>query len=206
MKKIIFYFMVVFLSGHVIAGERSLLKPRPSAQTKIECIKKAYDQLQREESDENIKAYFECFPDNFDEFHQVFGYEDRGYDIYFAPLARESHIYVFLLEKAHGVVPTNQYYSKLIDMGSGGSWEGDGVNYLKMIIDKSIKKDFASFEKVLSEKSESEIQGFWLFYFDTAHGLKLDESICSGATVNGKACKVLSELVRTTVPEVDEIH
>lgn len=204
--KRVFVFCVFLLAGYANAGEKQFIKPCPSAKAKLECIRDAHNRLDKQVNEEDLKLYFECLPDNFKQFRQLFGYEDDGYNTKFGVLYESYPSYMSFLEKSSSVVPKEQYYSKLIDMASEGVWQADGVNYLKHIIDSAIKKDFTSLEIILSKQTEEKIKGFWLFYFDTAHGLKLDESICSGDAVNGKACQVLSELVRSTIPEEHTHH
>jgi len=195
--------LALFASGFVNSSEESSVISGLSVSVKdrIDCIKSTYINLKKEKNYENKKAYFECFPSNFSEFHKVFGYVDNGCEMTFYPLAEGSHKYIFLFDEVSDVVPGDQYYERLISLAVGGSWQGDAVNYLQHIIKSTMEENFLNFEKVLSKRDKEEIKDFWIFYFDGARGVKLDKSLCGSESENEKSCKVLNELSRNVGSE-----
>lgn len=137
---------------------------------------KTYNLLQN--NIENIffeRLYFEQFPNSFKELNNLFGYNDsfKGKEdlTTFGVLYTDSYQYIdafFSLKDISKVI----FINKLIDICKDGIWKADGIDYFKNKTISFIHSNKEIFFRTLSVRNESDIHGFWKFYFDEIHPLK----------------------------------
>jgi len=192
----IFKIMKCTFFGFIFVFASSLCACEKATQNEVDCLKENLEQ-------KNEKAYLACWPGSFSEFDSVFGYKDMpDGSTNFGPLYDESFRYVNFYFEAAGTLKVSyeEFYRQLISLSLGGYWQADAVNFFQREIKQQVSKDFDRFSKVLSSFSVEEIQKFWAFYFDTAHGLKYDKKLCTGKS-EVQACEVLlNEITQSPKP------
>lgn len=187
----IFKIMKCTFFGFLFILSSSLWACEKAPENGVVCLKESLEK-------QNEKAYLACWPSSFSEFDSIFGYKDMpDGSTNFGPLYDESFRYVnFYFEAVGGLkIDYEEFYRQLIGLSLGGYWQADAVNFFQRELKRLVSKDFDGFSEVLSSFSNEEIRKFWVFYFDTAHGLKYDKKLCADKG-KVKACEVLLYEIR----------
>ncbi len=119
----------------------------------------------RDKSSESIVAFFDMFPNTFNQFNDLYGYIDgdggaplygRGYE----------HIDFICTTEKIGI---DRKLDKFIDIGINGHWEADNIGYLQeKLIDLIIQNPDIAL-KIINNLSREEAFGLWYFLFDGPH-------------------------------------
>jgi hypothetical protein len=116
------------------------------------------------------QIYFNLFPENFKDFNSIFGYSNNS------PYKIENE--GFLYNDAFKYIDTffqldlidkELFTNKIINISIGGKWYADGVNYFQHDMKIYLINNLDFFCKILSSRSENEIESFFVFYFDGIH-------------------------------------
>ena len=120
--------------------------------------------MEEPESLERQQAFFEMFPNNFDDLKHTYDFNPnwKGDPMY--SLAREHLLNGFA--KLDKIVDT-VYYARLINLSIGGQWTADGIDVFQHILwEKAIKNPHLLFY-LLSAYPDEKVYSFWYFYFNT---------------------------------------
>ena len=123
--------------------------------------------LKKYKAENDEQAFFDTYPNDFDCFVAIFGYEDLvtgGSRL--SPLYYELEIMEWFFDLS---INEKFILNKIVALFQNGYWQADGVNHFRY---KSRKLIESNMELVLAElnKSDSEaILGFWHFYYDGPH-------------------------------------
>ena len=77
-------------------------------------------------------------------------------------------LYGFLPE-LKAVIPEEEYYEKMMDVGIGGIWDADQVNALQGHLVDLVTENIELSLEVLNKKEEKEIVSFWHFLYSGPH-------------------------------------
>lgn len=122
------------------------------------------------ESVQKQQEFFDCFPDNFEDFRKTYGYNpkysknDSMYDV------GEEHVFKGLaqLDKLSDTI----YYTRLINLSIGGKWEVDAISALQDIVQRKTEANTQLLFCLLAKYPQEKIYAFWYFYFHSLHPLK----------------------------------
>lgn len=117
-------------------------------------------------STECKKTFFYSFPKTYQEFQKVYGYDDVKGEAPFYSNSEEHLVFFFETSLA---LKKEVFIDRLISISKDGKWDADSVNSFQ---DKMRKYFFANsdlFLKLLKNKNENEIKGFWYFFSDEPH-------------------------------------
>lgn len=175
MKYPIQFFLIIILafcscnqSG--TAGSQTTITKTETAQHKttaetVADLREAAVAYQTNSNRESSIAFMKSFPNSFEKFTAVFGYDDAKRTE--MPLYKEAMDYLNILFAGKDIEP-KQFYDLIIGISQEGRWEADAVNYLKMKTDKLVQTD-PKFLTYLGEQSEEKQYNFWYFLFDGPH-------------------------------------
>lgn len=112
------------------------------------------------------QAFFDDFPNSFSQFQELYGYDDvKGEALYYSN--SEEHLIFFF--KTSDVVKKETFIKKLIGISKEGKWDADSVNSFQSKLRKYFFANTSLFIKLLKNKNEKEIKGFWYFFTDEPH-------------------------------------
>ena len=131
--------------------------------TKSSDLKNAFSNLEKENNLKNQSAYFELFPNTFDGFLEMFGFENGKA----APLY-DGYDYVQVLFQLDRISKKKQM-KKWIEISIGGKWEADAVNYFQNNLQPRILKNIDLTYDLLSKRTDKEIESFFYFFFNEVH-------------------------------------
>lgn len=142
-----------------------------SMQNRIDNLKRYY--LQSTINTRDIEArsfFFDNFPNSFSQLDSIYGYvNDKPAPLYFG---YHNHI-ANLFNKLDEVIDVEKYYSKLINIAINGHWEADAISdFQRGLREKIINNPELAFS-LLEFKNDSEIESFWIFFFDGPHPKKM---------------------------------
>ncbi len=172
-----------------------------SLDTRMKVLTECSNDLRNEKSQVKFLRYF---PNSFEEFQQLFGYEEIDqFNAEFGPLYEESgkyiEIYFLKLEK----VDRQLLIEKVINISVGAHWEADAVSHFQSLMCPMFKNNMNLFLKELSSRKKSEIKGFWYFYFDCPHPSKeIPDELAQIKSLN----KQIYELILQAHQEVLKVH
>lgn len=135
-------------------------------------IQKRVDVLEEYSSKLSIREFqikfFEIFPNNFEDFKAIFGYDDNTEEFEHGPLymSSESYIDVFFTKLD---IDKNLFSEKVIDIATGGKWQADGVSAFQIYLAEEVKDDVDYYIEKLAHRNSGEIKAFWYFYFAGPH-------------------------------------
>jgi len=113
--------------------------------------------------------FYNVFPNNYEEFKELFGYtEIDAFNDGFGPLYMESEKYIKIFFTKI-VVDKKLLINKAINISVQGIWQADGVGFFKIYMMSEVKEHLDFYLNNLAERSQSDILGFWHFYFDGPH-------------------------------------
>lgn len=129
----------------------------------IDKLKSALTELEQNDSQTNQRKFFEQFPNSFVSFEKTFGYKNGkaaplydGYDFVTKFFSLDS-------------VPKREQMKKWIRISIGGHWEADAVNYFQHNLRPKVFKNVDLTYELLKERSETEIESFFYFFFNEIH-------------------------------------
>lgn len=185
----------------------------------VPCVKAAksrFDLTAADSPDEALRQFFECFPNDYKTFVDIFGYRDvkdeqtHEVELQLSPLYDEALSYVYeVFHRTEAVVGKKVFTAKLISISLDGYWDADAMNYFHALVVGSLSRDPGGFLSQLSACSDTEIDSFWNYYFDGAHRAYHDQPFAEGTNPmdvckgneSKKACGVLRKHVeRLTSP------
>ncbi len=131
-------------------------------------LKHYFNQFEKTNDSLSEVLFFKMFPDNFENFKKLYGYDDTHNENEFkgSPLySSYNHI--------HNYVPLNisekDYLKKIISIGVNGHWQSDNVGVVQHSLQKFYRSDSQLFFSLLNKKNKLEIASFWVFFFDGPH-------------------------------------
>ena len=126
-------------------------------------LKNALMELKNDGNLKNQKKYFELFPNSFEDFLKMFGFEN-GKE---APLY-DGFEYVEALFAIDSISESRQM-KKWINISIDGYWEADAVNYFQHNLRPIVlnKTDLAY--DLLIKCTDEEIESFFYFFFNEIH-------------------------------------
>ncbi len=127
-------------------------------------LRSAFLDLQKNDNQTYQQRYFDLFPDSFEKFEQVFGFEDGKK----APLYYNSIEYIRALFELDSISQSNQI-NKWIDISIGGHWDADAVNYFQHYLRPRILKNVDLTYRLLKVRPDKEVESFFYFFFNEIH-------------------------------------
>jgi len=116
-------------------------------------------------NNKNCREFFNAFPNTFDEFDQLYGFDDdKGERILYSK--SEEHI-SFLYGCAE--VSDFEKLKKSIDIGINGRWEADASALVQSFAFNLIKDNPNETKAILDTLPNSKASSFWYFMFDGPH-------------------------------------
>ena len=126
-------------------------------------LKNALMELKKDKSLKTQKKYFELFPDSFEDFLKMFGFEN-GKE---APLY-DGFEYVEALF-AIDSISESQQMKKWINISIDGYWDADAVNYFQHNLRPIVLKKTDLAYELLKKCTDEEIESFFYFFFNEIH-------------------------------------
>lgn len=126
-------------------------------------LKHYFNQFSKEKDSLSEVFFFKMFPENFKMFKSIYGYEENQEITIYGDLYEN---YEQIIDYEPKYIKTEEYIKKLIDISVRGAWQSDNVAHLQNIINILFNKNSRLFTEILKNKDESEIMGFWKFFFD----------------------------------------
>ena len=141
----------------------------------------------------NCREFFNAFPNNFEEFYQLYGFDDEkgAYILY----SETDHIdYFFECSE----VSDREKLKKSIDIGIEGKWDADTTWMFQEASFKLVEKYPTESKKILDILSDEKAASFWYFLFDGPHptdkaSVKKFDSLKDRLGKDSKQAKLLSE-------------
>ncbi len=112
----------------------------------------------------NCKEFVNAFPNNFQEFNELYGYEDgKGGNILYS---KTEHInYLFTCSE----VVDDEKLNKIIEVGIDGKWDADNIGEFQNSTYALVKKYPEETKKIMDNLSDKKSASFWYFLFDGPH-------------------------------------
>ena len=169
-------FSFPLMMGTVLIASQALGQVTRSDTNVVERVARTLDRYAHEamssrEDQENkrfLKLYFRTFPDDFEMFHQIFGYQ-RNSEGNVLMYPSVNHTLSGFLPKLKAVIAAEEYYEKMLGVGVGGFWEADEVNHLRHHLKEIVTENIKLSVEVLRKKDAKEITSLWYFIYDGPH-------------------------------------
>ncbi len=151
-------------------------------------------------NNKNCKEFFNAFPNTFEEFDRLYGFEDeKGGRILYSQ--SEEHISFFF---GCSEVSDLEKLKKSLGIGINGRWEADGSALVQSSAFNLIKDHPNETKKILDALTDIKASSFWYFLFDGPHpgdkeNVKKVELLQNVLGKNSKQSKLLSEQHRKLV-------
>lgn len=175
MKKITLNFLFVLLSY-------SLDLTAQNNREAAELLSRYYTLSICDTSINSVLTFFYFFPNNFNDFCSVYGYETCPDTFLSSPLYDESLDHICLFCNLCGIVSPEAFYKKIIDIVKNGYWQADAVNYLRSCLTSHLLSEVdtpflypqtyhstMTFLSVLDSYPTKEQLSFWEFFFDSRY-------------------------------------
>lgn len=157
MKK--FCLSLLLLAGATAASAQNAAGTSPAQQK----LSAAYAALLQQPGDTaRQKAFFDAFPRSFFELEVLFGYNP---ELIPSNLYTEGHNYSTAFWTRLPAVPLDQRADRLIDLLTGGEWDGDMPNYLKSELKAFADKEPLTLFRLLSRRPQPVQRLFWQCYW-----------------------------------------
>jgi hypothetical protein len=143
-------------NGGIHRGEADKeIQIKDSLQIKANQLSEAYNK-------NNYFGFFKLFPDHFDEFLKLYGFDaEKGgmplYQVY------EKHIHFFFASYA---LHQEYFIPKLFNLAKEGHWEADATGILRDDMEKFITLHTKEVVAYLATKPDKKVASFWRFVFD----------------------------------------
>ena len=129
-------------------------------------LKHYFNQFKKENDSLSEILFFKMFPDTFDKFKNIYGYDDKdNNNVVYGLLYNDYHIMEYKLN----YIKLEKYIKKIINISINGFWESDNVSILQDRINKLFSQNSNLFVEILKTKDDSEVESFWKFFFDGPH-------------------------------------
>ncbi len=158
-------------SSHKIEQKDDSLKDIPStisappADPRTALILRAYQNyLEKPGNFASQKQFFDVFPKSFDELDSLYGYAKEPGPLYYEHVDHILNGFYNLDQIADTLM-----YTRLINLGIGGHWDADAVNWIQDFIQKKILANPNLTFTVLHSKTLPEIQSFFYFFNNGIH-------------------------------------
>ena len=152
----------------------------------------------------DCKEFVNAFPNNYQEFNELYGYEDeKGGNILYS---KTEHInYFFSCSEVVGIEKLN----KIIEVGIDGKWDADNIGEFQDSTYAVVKKYPVETKKILDNLSDEKAASFWYFLFDGPHPSDKEnvadfESLSKLLGEKSKQAKLLSEQFQKLLKEEKE--
>lgn len=157
MKK--FCLSLLLLAGATAASAQNAAGTSPAQQK----LSAAYAALLQQPGDTaRQKAFFEAFPKTFFELEVLFGYNP---ELIPANLYASGNDYTQAFRSKIPAVPVETRADRLIDLLTGGEWDGDMPNYLKSELKAFADKEPLTLFRLLSRRTPAVQRLFWQCYW-----------------------------------------
>ena len=91
------------------------------------------------------------------------------------------------------------FYNRLIDISRQGKWDADAVGFFQSDLTKLVLGDLAYFCKLLSQRDQVTISGFWFFYFDGPHPPEnIPDALQEVKTINASMYTLMEKALHET--------
>ncbi len=114
----------------------------------------------------NCKGFIDAFPNTFQKFNELYGYDDekgKGGRLY---SKYELHIpYFFECPD----VATREKMIRVVDIGIDGKWDADAVGLFQESAFSLVKNNPNDATEILDKLSNDKASSFWFFLFDGPH-------------------------------------
>lgn len=120
-------------------------------------LQKCIDALQKAYEDKDYKAYVNAFPDKYEDFVNVYGYDSKNrqkkvlYDVYVEHLS-------FLFD--NDLVLDDSVLDKLLNLSYNYIWDADAVEYVIMRTKQLLLEHPQRMTEYFSEKTDGEVTSF----------------------------------------------
>jgi len=122
-----------------------------------------YLQYNKTKSAQVERQFFKEFPDFFNDFQAIYGYDDvKGA----SPNYKVAFEHVDLFFKAAVEVDSTQFIDKVVGICLNGKWNADAENYFQEHLRQYLFTHLKNVVKALSNKERSQVDSFWYFFFD----------------------------------------
>lgn len=113
----------------------------------------------------NCKEFFNAFPNNFQEFNQLYGYEDeKGERILYSKYSEHISYFFNCSEKSK-----REKLTKSIEIGIDGKWEADAIGAFQDSTFDLVKDNINEAKELLDNLPNEKASSFWYFLLDGAH-------------------------------------
>jgi hypothetical protein len=127
-----------------------------SAQNNVDLLK-----LKKSYLEKNKTKFIESFPNNFENFKSVFGWNDK-LDKPNVLYSEANNFINYFFELS---LNNDSCKKIIIKIATQAKWEADGVNYFHINLVSLVEND-RKFDKILETLNDNDINAFWRFYFD----------------------------------------
>jgi len=158
MKKILTVFAILSFGNALFAQNLDSLAIQ---------ISNAYNKAYSSDSLKYKQDFFNIFPDNFQLFNALYGWnhdKEKPRIMYFLS---DEHISFFCT--LDEIIPIEQFSHKIIKLSLNGYWDADAINYLQHCINDFVSSNLQLFIDILSQYSEEDMIKFWTFFYDTLY-------------------------------------
>lgn len=156
-------------------------------------IKQTATRLTELHNAKNCKEFVNAFPNNFQKFNQLYGYDDeRGARLLYS---KPEHIdYFFNCSKVSDL----EKLKKSVDIGINGRWDADLIGMFQDSSFNLIKENPDEAKDILNNLPNEKAASFWYFLFDSPHPndreiVKRFDLMINLLGKNSKQSKLLSE-------------
>lgn len=123
------------------------------------------EKLNKFYGDKNCKEFVSAFPDTFQGFDQLYGYDDEKGEHELTAKSEEHISYLFSCPE----VPDLEKLDKAIKIGIGGKWDADAIGMFQDLTFNLVSKHSKETEEILNRLPDSKTSSFWYFLLDAPH-------------------------------------
>lgn len=125
-----------------------------------------YKECQSNQSLKNLRDFFYTFPDSFNSFQKLYGFDDKKGASPYYDFASD---HVALFSKTSTCIDKAIFSKKLFDISRNGKWDADAVSYFQAGLRLFFLNNSKQILELLEKKEKDEIIGFWYFFSDGPH-------------------------------------
>ncbi|MBV6878680.1 hypothetical protein NG800_002210 [Epilithonimonas ginsengisoli] len=164
MKIYIIAFFLLFI-GCDSSGQKKMVQIDNRSKLQIDSLKDDYQRVNKSDTKENEKKYIANFPNDFSQFQETFGYDDKlGKG---KPLYNESYDYIKMFFQCLKNNP--KFIKKALDISINAKWDVDAENFFQMELETMISKNPSLICEQLNNYSDEQQKSIWHFI---ANGVK----------------------------------
>jgi hypothetical protein len=157
-------FMAVSCSSSELelkSNAQTINTPQVKEDSSEQVAKKLTEQYDKK----NCKEFINAFPNTFQDFNQLYGYDDQeGERILFSKL--NEHIsYFFNCSE----VSDREKLNKVVSIGINGKWDADAIGMFQDSTFDLIKDHPNEAKEILDSLPDDKAASFWFFLFDGPH-------------------------------------